>query len=170
MTSRESSGFLRRMVTVVAGALKRGILGKSSRDYMKQFTGSDEYWDRVIAAQQGWPQKQPAQPDLEPEYEPVHGWTRRQLDDYLARNPAYRSTYDAELQKHPNQTDGGTKRCEPKNYERRPKSERGHTNIPHRSRGMRRSADTKSGSPNAVTAQTRLEKESQVKQLEQSLY
>ena len=36
----------------------------------------------------------------EPEYEPVHGWTRSQRDDYLARNPTYRPTYDAELQKH----------------------------------------------------------------------
>jgi hypothetical protein len=33
-------------------------------------------------------------------YEPVHGWTRRQLDDYLARNPAYRAPYEAELAKH----------------------------------------------------------------------
>jgi hypothetical protein len=36
----------------------------------------------------------------EPEFEPVHGWTKRQLDAYLARNPAYRPTYEAELQKH----------------------------------------------------------------------
>jgi hypothetical protein len=36
-------------------ALKRAILGKSSRDYMKQFTGSDEYWDSAIAAHRGWP-------------------------------------------------------------------------------------------------------------------
>jgi hypothetical protein len=159
MTSQESPGFLRRMLTALGGALKRGILGKSSHGYMKQFTGSDEYANRAIAAQQGWPQKQPAKPDLEPEYEPVHGWTRRQLDEYLARNPAYRSTYENELQKHPNQNDEGSERCEPKNYERRPKSERGHTNIPHRSRKMRRSADTKSGSPKAVAAQTRLQRE-----------
>jgi hypothetical protein len=33
----------------------------------------------------------------EPDYEPVHGWTKRQSDDYLARNPGYRSTYEAEL-------------------------------------------------------------------------
>jgi hypothetical protein len=32
-------------------------------------------------------------------YEPVHGWTGRQLDDYLARNPAYRAPYEAELAK-----------------------------------------------------------------------
>jgi hypothetical protein len=33
-------------------------------------------------------------------YEPVHGWTQRQLDGYLARNPGYRPTYEAELAKH----------------------------------------------------------------------
>lgn len=34
------------------------------------------------------------------DYEPVHGWTKRQRDDYLERNPAYVATYNAELQKH----------------------------------------------------------------------
>lgn len=33
----------------------------------------------------------------ESECEPVHGWTRRQLDDYLVRNPAYRAPYEAKL-------------------------------------------------------------------------
>lgn len=124
MTSHESPRVWRRLLTALCGALKRGILGKSSHDHMKQFTGSDEYWDRVIAAQRGWPRKQPPKPDtdlspssghavrlaglsnrdtarlpLEEEYEPVHGWTRRQLHDYLARNPGYESTYKAELQK-----------------------------------------------------------------------
>ena len=122
MTSHESQGFLHRMLIALGGALKRGILGKSSHDYMKQFTGGEEYWDRVIAAQLDWPQKQPAKPDPdrfrssgdvvaharpsvrgnatcppEPDYEPVHGWTKRQCNDYLARNPGYRSTYEAEL-------------------------------------------------------------------------
>jgi hypothetical protein len=32
-------------------------------------------------------------------YEPVYGWTKRQLEDYLARNPGYRPTYEAELRK-----------------------------------------------------------------------
>jgi hypothetical protein len=169
MTGQESPGLLRRMLTALCGALERGILGKSSHEYMKQFTGSDEYWARAIAAQRGWPQKQPPKPDLEPEYEPVHGWTKLQLAEYLARNPAYRSTYDAELQKHPNQKDGETERCEPKNYERRPKSERGHTNIRRRSRKMRRSADISSGSPNGVTVQTQPERQSQVKQPERPL-
>jgi hypothetical protein len=123
MLIQESPGLLRRIFTVLGGALKRGILGRSTHDYMKQFTGSDEYWDRVIAAQLGWPQKQPPEPDPdrfrnsgdavvyarpsvrgnapcppESDYEPVHGWTKRQFDDYLARNPGYRSTYEAELQ------------------------------------------------------------------------
>ena len=40
-------------------ALKRGILGKSSHDYMKQFTGGDEYWDSAIAAQRGWRRMKP---------------------------------------------------------------------------------------------------------------
>jgi hypothetical protein len=106
------TGLLRRMLTVLGRALRRGILGKSSHDYMKQFTGSDEYWDRAIAAQLGWPQKQPPKPDPdrfrssgdavvhaspsvrgnarcppEPDYEPVHGCTKRQFDDYLAPKP-----------------------------------------------------------------------------------
>lgn len=63
MTSHESPGFLHRMLRALGRALRRGILGKSSSDYMKQFTGSDEYWDRLIAAQRGWPQKQPAKSD-----------------------------------------------------------------------------------------------------------
>jgi hypothetical protein len=124
MTNDESLGFLHRMLIALGGALKRGILGKSTHDYMKQFTDSDEYWDRVTAARLGWPQKQPLKPDSdrfrssgdavvharpsvrgnapcppEPDYEPVHAWTKRQCDDYLARNPGYRSTYEAELQK-----------------------------------------------------------------------
>jgi hypothetical protein len=63
MTSQESPGLLRRIFTALGRALKRGILGRSTHDYMKQFTGSDEYWDRVIAAQLGWPQKQLPKPD-----------------------------------------------------------------------------------------------------------
>src|SRR5712692_351347 len=50
MTCHENPGLLRRILTALGGALKRGILGKSSHDYMKQFTGSDEYWDRAMAA------------------------------------------------------------------------------------------------------------------------
>jgi hypothetical protein len=56
-SSHESPGLLRRMLTA--------ILGKSSSAYMKQFSGSDAYWDNVIAAQRGWPREQPpkAEPD-----------------------------------------------------------------------------------------------------------
>jgi hypothetical protein len=36
-----------------------------------------------------------------PGYEPVHGWTKRQLDDYLACNPGYRPAYEAKLRSHP---------------------------------------------------------------------
>jgi len=124
LLSKESPGLLRRLLEALGGALHRGFLGKSSRDYMKQFNGSDEYWSRATAAHLGWPQNQPpkpnpnrsrgvgdaakpAEPNIggaaglppEPEFEPVHGWTRRQFDDYLARNPGYRSTYEAELRK-----------------------------------------------------------------------
>ncbi len=97
---QESPGFLRRIWTALGGALKRGILGKSSHAYMKQFTGSDEYWDNAIAAQRDWAEKQPPKPDPGREYEPVHGWSKRQLDDYLTRNPTYVPMYEAELQKH----------------------------------------------------------------------
>jgi hypothetical protein len=99
---------LHRMLTALGHALKRGILGKSSNDYMKQFTGSDQYWDEVVAAQNGWLQKQVPLADPQafngrhppqPESEPVHGWTKRQLEDYLARNPGYTPTYEAKLQK-----------------------------------------------------------------------
>ncbi len=53
MTNSGSPGLLRRILS----ALGRGLLGRSSRDSMRQFTGSEAYWDRVIAAQLGWPQK-----------------------------------------------------------------------------------------------------------------
>lgn len=55
MRSSTTSGRFRRAWTALGRALKRGLLGKSSRDYMKQFTGSDEYFDEAIAAQRGWP-------------------------------------------------------------------------------------------------------------------
>jgi hypothetical protein len=97
-----SPGLWRRLGTALGAALKRGILGRSTHEYMQQFTGGDAYWDRVIAAQRGRHQRSvrdtaPCPP--EPEYEPVHGWTKSQCDDYLARNPGYRSTYEAALQK-----------------------------------------------------------------------
>ncbi len=85
--SHERAGLFSR----IWAAFKCRILGKS----MNRFSGSDEYWDRVIAAQLGWPQKQfrelesgsfpetgkavrPLPQDtgrrpLEPKYEPVRG-------------------------------------------------------------------------------------------------
>jgi hypothetical protein len=65
MTSHETAGFLGRTLTALGSALKRGFLGKSAHDYTKQFTGSDEYWDRVIAARQGWPRQETPQPDVQ---------------------------------------------------------------------------------------------------------
>lgn len=59
MTVHENPGWLRRQWTAVVRGLKRGILGRSTHEYMTQFTGNDEYWDRVIAAQRDWPPKQP---------------------------------------------------------------------------------------------------------------
>jgi len=91
---------------------------------MKQFNGSDEYWSRATAAHLGWPQNQPPKPNPnrsrvgnagqglpsqilggaaglppEPEFEARSRVDRRQFDDYLVRNPGYRSTYEAELRK-----------------------------------------------------------------------
>jgi hypothetical protein len=63
MMSHEGPGFWRRLLAAFGAALKRGILGKSSADYVKQFTGSDAYWDRALAAQLGWPQKSLPNPD-----------------------------------------------------------------------------------------------------------
>jgi len=62
MKNREDPGPVRRMLRALGGALRRGILGKSGHEYMCQFTASEEYWDRAIAAQLGW-QKQAPQPD-----------------------------------------------------------------------------------------------------------
>jgi hypothetical protein len=54
MTSLKAPSFFRPILAALASALKRGILGKS----IDRFTGSEAYWDRVIRAQLGWPQKQ----------------------------------------------------------------------------------------------------------------
>lgn len=86
------------MWSALGWALKRGILGKSSHDYIKQFARDDEYDCKAAANQQGLPNNGIRSP--EPEYEPVHGWSQRQCDEYLTRNPDYRSAYNAELPKH----------------------------------------------------------------------
>jgi hypothetical protein len=54
-TTPGATGFVRHALAVIVGVLKRGIPGKSGNNYMRQFTGNDEYWDCVIAAQKGWP-------------------------------------------------------------------------------------------------------------------
>jgi hypothetical protein len=59
MTSPTRPGFL-HLLTAFGLALARGILGKSSYQHISQYTGNAEYWDRVVAAQSGWPQKRPA--------------------------------------------------------------------------------------------------------------
>jgi hypothetical protein len=125
MTSHESPGSLRRLWAALGSALTRCILGKSGHDSMRQFAASDEYWGRAIAAQLGCPQNQPPLPDPDRfrnsghvavpggasardtsrwppgrEFgERVHGWTKLQLDDYLARNPGYGPAYECELRK-----------------------------------------------------------------------
>jgi len=106
MTSQRSPGLLGRMFTGIGSALARAILGKSSHEHMKQFTAGDEWWDRVIAADREWHRQQPSTPVPDAvgnspvsEYEPVHGWTRRQLEWFLTRNPAYRPTYEAALRR-----------------------------------------------------------------------
>ena len=58
MTNHPRPGLWQRLLTSLGGALKRGILGRSTHASVNQFTGSDAYWDRVIAAQGGWPQEQ----------------------------------------------------------------------------------------------------------------
>jgi hypothetical protein len=102
MTSPEGQGVFGRVLGALGRALERGILGRSGHHYMKQFAAGDQYWDRALAAQLGWPQKPPtppepdrfrpsgdaavpaapgvrdtAQPPPDPEREPVHGSTGR---------------------------------------------------------------------------------------------
>lgn len=106
MKGQGGPGICRRLLTAVGSGLKRVVLGKSGHDYMKRFAASDEYWDDVLAAQRPQIQRPGSNRDCfesagrspRPQFEPVHGWTKRQLDDYLARNPSYRSTYETELQ------------------------------------------------------------------------
>ena len=61
--SHESAGAFRRLLRTLGRALKRRLLGRSTHDYGSQFTGGEEYWDRVVAAQSNWPQKPSPNPD-----------------------------------------------------------------------------------------------------------
>jgi hypothetical protein len=97
---------LGRTFAAIGRGLARAILGKSSHEHMKQFTGGDEWWDKVIAADRDWHLQQHSAlvPDatgntLASDYEPVHGWTRRQLAWFLTRNPGYRPIYEAALRR-----------------------------------------------------------------------
>lgn len=53
MNNRKRAGFFRRTLAAIGDSLVRGISGKSATAYMKQFSGDDEYWDRVIAGRRG---------------------------------------------------------------------------------------------------------------------
>lgn len=118
MTNPEQPGPLRRLLTALGRALGGAILGRASPAHMRQFAAGDEYWEKVVAAQLGWPRELRARPGLtrsntsrhtnqssvpryrrtsEPEYEPVHGWTKRQFDDVMARDPGCRPAYEAKL-------------------------------------------------------------------------
>jgi hypothetical protein len=122
MMSREKPGLLRRILGPLGGALKRGLLGKSAHGYLKQFADTGEPRGRGSVPSDGDLEQPPRQPDPERsqgagtaavhpaaslpgtarrspelEFEPVHGWTRRQCDGYLGRNPGYRSAYEAAL-------------------------------------------------------------------------
>ena len=60
VTNPKQAGFFRRALAKTGRMLVRGVQGKSSTAYMKQFTGDDEYWKESIAAQLGWPEEQRA--------------------------------------------------------------------------------------------------------------
>jgi hypothetical protein len=75
MANPEGVGFVRRIVM----ALERALLGKSAPSYAKQFTGSDEYWKRALAAQAGWPAQPPPQPEPDPVPGPVNPLARAGL-------------------------------------------------------------------------------------------
>ncbi len=127
MSNNMNPGKFRRWMTALGGAVKQGVLGKSSRAYLKQIGASDGSWNAILAHHSAGPPGRaplravadssaagPAVPEPTTSaaqqqspwpagavFEPVHGWTRRQSDAYLARNPGYHLAYDAELRKHP---------------------------------------------------------------------
>jgi hypothetical protein len=63
VATEKSSGLIGRLVSSLGRALERGILGRSTHEYRKKFTGNDEFWQGVLAAQAGWQQNQPRGPD-----------------------------------------------------------------------------------------------------------
>lgn len=82
--SHESPRLWRRILR----ALKRAVLGRSTHDYGARFTGGDEYWDRAIAAQLGWPQRQ--SPKTEPDRFPSLGNAVMATNWWLNRRRAAR--------------------------------------------------------------------------------
>lgn len=84
----------RRLASALGATLKRGILGRSTHEYMKRYARSDSV--PVVNKTDAGERPPPLV------FEPVFGWTQRQLDDYLARNPGYRLNYEAALQKTQN--------------------------------------------------------------------
>jgi hypothetical protein len=126
MASQASPGLFRRLLTALGGVLARGILGQSAHDHMKQFTGSDEYWDRAIAARMAWPQERPPVPDPDrprrsragelgagpaardttllppgPAQEPIPECTERPLAEALALLARNKGTHYLQLVKEP---------------------------------------------------------------------
>lgn len=57
MKDRKGKGSFRRALAASGGVLLRWIPGKSGNGYLRRFTGDDEYWERAIAAQLGWPRE-----------------------------------------------------------------------------------------------------------------
>jgi hypothetical protein len=49
MTNQVNRSSWRRLWTALGGALKRGLLNKSSHAYMKRISPGDEYWHRALA-------------------------------------------------------------------------------------------------------------------------
>jgi hypothetical protein len=68
MSNQVTPGVLRRWISALGGAIKRGALGKSSHQYMKQFSGGDVYWDAIVPPHHGrqQPQAVPANADAAP--------------------------------------------------------------------------------------------------------
>jgi hypothetical protein len=51
MTSPQRPGLFGRLYA----SLKRGVLGRGTQEYGARFTGTDAYWERMLARQRGWP-------------------------------------------------------------------------------------------------------------------
>ncbi len=50
MTTSDARGVMGTLWTAMTRTLRRAVLGKSCHDYMKQFAGSDAYWQEALAA------------------------------------------------------------------------------------------------------------------------